>query len=95
MSGVVRLCARCGKPYYEGTAGFQPSCSCLNTIPSEPELNNKTVQLQGPYKCPVCEGRGTVPSGFYNQGTWGTWVVSAWGVEMCRSCQGTGVLWRN
>lgn len=38
-------------------------------------------------KCPVCEGRGTVPCGFYSSGSNNT------GPERCRSCGETGFLW--
>lgn len=44
-----------------------------------------------PYKCPVCDGRGVVPGGFYLS------VGQSWtsnrSVETCRSCQGTGLIW--
>lgn len=45
-----------------------------------------------PHQCPVCNGRGTVPNGFYNSdgmqySSAGTWA------ETCRSCGGTGVVW--
>ena len=44
-----------------------------------------------PYLCPVCDGRGALPRGFY-----GCPVVSTTDAmpEMCRSCQGTGIVWR-
>ena len=42
-----------------------------------------------PYACPVCNGRGSVPVGFYTPGT----VTSSLTPEICRSCNGTGVLW--
>jgi hypothetical protein len=43
-----------------------------------------------PYRCPVCEGRGRVPVGFYNpllqDGNQPTF-------QDCRSCRGSGVIW--
>jgi hypothetical protein len=44
-----------------------------------------------PFKCPVCEGRGIVPGGFYNSlsNTWLAITVS----EPCRSCKGEGIVW--
>jgi DnaJ-class molecular chaperone len=42
-----------------------------------------------PYRCPVCEGNGFVPNGFYNQVS-GQWSTSSLAPEICRSCQGTG-----
>ena len=47
--------------------------------------------LNGPFRCPVCNGRGTVSSNFYSdrhQSTSYTYEVQ------CRSCNGKGVLWR-
>jgi hypothetical protein len=38
--------------------------------------------------CPVCNGRGTVPAGFYDPGL-GCTNTSA---EKCRSCQGQGYI---
>ena len=44
-----------------------------------------------PFICPVCRGNGIVDAGFYTQ-TSGYWT-SAGGFEMCRSCNGTGIVW--
>lgn len=49
-----------------------------------------------PHKCPVCDGRGNVPAGFYNidpypQATGGAGNITLEG--MCRTCNGAGVLW--
>ena len=45
-----------------------------------------------PFACPVCNGNGLVPNGFYIQtsGHWGTTDITP---EKCRSCNGTGVVW--
>lgn len=45
-----------------------------------------------PYVCPVCNGNGLVPNGFYLQ-TSGCWSTSSTEPEQCRSCGGTGVVW--
>lgn len=37
-----------------------------------------------PSRCPVCEGRGTVPAGFYTAG--------ATDAETCRTCGGSGMV---
>ena len=42
-----------------------------------------------PYKCPVCEGRGFVHSGFYSLSDSSSNCMS----ELCRSCLGAGILW--
>ena len=40
-------------------------------------------------KCPVCDGTGKVPNGFYSS-TSGEWVSTSAVPETCRSCGGTG-----
>ncbi len=42
------------------------------------------------HKCPVCEGRGQVPAGFYYQNSAPTVVNTC--PETCRSCSGKGVI---
>ena len=44
-----------------------------------------------PHKCPVCEGRGNVPGGFY--GGCGLYGCSTSSMERCRQCKGTGIIW--
>ncbi len=41
--------------------------------------------------CPVCNGNGLVPNGFYRQ-TSGNWMTTDLTPEKCRSCDGTGVI---
>lgn len=49
-----------------------------------------------PYCCPVCNGRGAVPHGFYDGGSqWATTTVAWPPKEVCRSCSGTGIVWNN
>jgi len=43
-----------------------------------------------PHTCPVCQGRGTVPQGFYNHGDM---LTSSLTPEQCRTCLGTGIVW--
>ena len=40
-------------------------------------------------RCPVCEGRGTVPSGFYDRERPDSKTLHP--TEPCRSCAGRGV----
>lgn len=42
-------------------------------------------------KCPVCEGRGIVPNGFYNTVT-GYGTTNSIAPDKCRSCDGVGVI---
>ncbi len=44
-----------------------------------------------PYRCPICDGRGNVPGGFYHA-TGNSWTSNR-SVEVCRSCHGTGLIW--
>lgn len=41
-------------------------------------------------KCPVCEGKGVVPQGFYN--TYPYSVSNGTGPEICKRCGGIGTL---
>ena len=41
--------------------------------------------------CPVCNGNGLVPNGFYTQTT-GMWSTADTTPETCQSCGGTGYL---
>jgi len=43
-----------------------------------------------PYKCPVCEGRGTVPAGFYNQSRY---MYTYEPDVTCKSCFGRGIVY--
>ena len=68
-----------------------------NTIP---EKNTKyaticyTMKMEAePYRCPVCNGRGLVPGGFYSS-TSDVWITGMLATEVCRTCQGKGVIWK-
>lgn len=45
-----------------------------------------------PFRCPVCEGKGIVPQGFYDNitgmGSWGCAIT-----EKCRACDGKGIIY--
>jgi hypothetical protein len=41
-----------------------------------------------PYKCPVCDGTGKVPAGFYNEGYGSTNACP----EQCQTCKGIGIV---
>lgn len=74
---------------------------------TQPEPLDGTCPLQPtvygggrvPHRCPVCNGVGTVPDGFYNPPPtvdWGPQHVGTSTVPMrepCRACSGTGILW--
>lgn len=42
-----------------------------------------------PWTCPVCQGRGFVPPGFYNS----LGIASELKTEVCRTCLGKGAIW--
>ena len=45
------------------------------------------------YTCPVCNGRGFVPCGFYLSQTYdGSSVTDSTSTELCRSCGGRGII---
>lgn len=44
-----------------------------------------------PYKCPICNGTGIVPGGFYLSVNGHS--SSNRTTEMCRQCQGSGIVW--
>ena len=46
-----------------------------------------------PYCCPICNGKGIVPNGFY-LGTSKTWTTPNATPEKCKSCNGTGIVWK-
>ena len=44
-----------------------------------------------PYRCPICNGTGIVPGGFYFSVN--GYSTSTNTTEMCRQCQGSGLVW--
>lgn len=44
-------------------------------------------RFRAPFRCPICNGRGSVPAGFYDD------AVLLDAPEGCRACDGAGVLW--
>lgn len=46
-----------------------------------------------PYKCPICEGHGVVPPGFYQTVAGSDYSYSSSSFETCRACHGQGIIW--
>lgn len=46
-----------------------------------------------PYKCPICEGHGIVPPGFYQTTVGQSYSYSNASFETCRACHGQGIIW--
>ncbi len=65
---------------------------CNRSITFEPMVNY-TYETTGlkPHTCPVCEGRGTVPCGFYSHQE--HFTSSSTSPETCKTCNGGGILW--
>jgi len=45
-----------------------------------------------PFKCPICNGTGNVPGGFYESVGDGEWASTRLADE-CRKCEGKGIIW--
>ena len=71
---------------------YWPASTWLNQPQCLPQWTTWKVEGRGqvPHACPICVGRGTVPKNFYSGGTMTTDLTP----EQCRSCLGTGILWR-
>lgn len=52
-------------------------------------IRTDTPVGQQPHCCPVCEGRQTMPVGFYPGE-----ITSESVAQPCRTCKGEGILWR-
>lgn len=63
---------------------FEPN---FPPLPDPPMFKSEPVPKR-PHKCPVCEGRGWVPNGFY-----GVVDCTSTANETCRSCNGAGIIW--
>lgn len=80
-------CQYCGY-YYSCYSGHV--CGGLSYYYGVPTtVNTPTTYAQAPpYKCPVCEGRGTMPCGFYER----LQITDNTASNECRSCKGTGII---
>ena len=64
----------------------------LEETTNQPLLISDVNKSLAPHRCPVCNGKGLVPNGFYLQ-TSGHSSTSSITPEPCRSCGGTGIVW--
>ena len=53
--------------------------------------STNTKEEKEPYLCPVCWGRGSVPSLFYCSEHGGGFTDG--NPETCRTCEGKGIVW--
>lgn len=74
--------------------GPPDKCPVSDTIADNSRVNVFTVKHveSQPYRCPVCDGRGIVPSGFYTlaNDACGTSITD---LKQCRTCKGKGIIW--
>ena len=45
------------------------------------------------HRCPICNGRGTVPQGFYTGEAWGIMNACNTVRPTCHTCGGRGIVW--
>lgn len=59
-----------------------------------PNIKDNHVSTSRVSKCPVCDGKGRVPHGFYAMSNYVTPDSTSIGAcgEVCRSCYGTGII---
>lgn len=69
----------------------EPVVGNIQFNPTYPIYPQQNIPQKQPYCCPVCKGVKVVDGGFYNR-TSETWASSG-GTEMCRSCNGSGIVW--
>ncbi len=55
------------------------------------KINSQPLE-KTPHKCPICDGKGTVPNGFYNS-TNNTYSTNSTATETCKTCHGSGIVW--
>ncbi|KKN02105.1 hypothetical protein LCGC14_1121080 [marine sediment metagenome] len=67
-------------------------CMRCNALPCRCPAWQYTPQ---PHRCPVCEGRGHLPTGFYTStNPDGSSSSGGTAPEMCQTCSGQGIIWR-
>jgi len=74
----MRACCLCKK---DVLLYFRVCPECLHKI-------NNDIHIGQPYKCPVCDGSGSVNIVYAMQDNNGSVNASA-----CRSCNGSGIIW--
>ncbi len=63
----------------------------LEFVPNQFNYEWSVETKKEPYRCPVCNGKGLLPKGFYEQGEY--FSSSDTSPEICRTCQGQGIVW--
>jgi DnaJ-class molecular chaperone len=76
-----------------GEAQHCPSCGGWHPLgtPCHGRGVPVTITERRPHRCPVCNGRGNLPHGFYNPNPTGLSDNTA--EVQCRACGGTGIVW--
>lgn len=95
-SHTIYFCPLCEVNPDTGEHEF--GCPCRNrlyqeviTVGSIDAGDIDISQKKKPHVCPVCDGKGFVPSGFYEPVE--MWASSSASNQQCRTCNGTGLVW--
>lgn len=78
-------------PYCGDTIVSSGGCNCMSVTVNGVPLR---ALVCSPHRCPVCDGRGLVPAGFYFAVGAVSYSGSGTTTEKCRSCDGKGLVWR-
>lgn len=87
VSALVHCTRLCCTP--STTLGCAGCATCNPGLTSPGVGNIFSKPAAQPYRCPVCNGSGIVHASLYGGVELGTAST-----ETCRSCSGSGVLWR-
>jgi hypothetical protein len=57
-----------------------------------PQKAERKKKEKTPHKCPICEGKGVVPCGFYGTSS-SSRLTTEELIDECRTCKGKGIVW--
>ena len=91
----ARFCPYCGGTL-ESTDGSKASAprKDAGTEPAGSDYEAPFDSSHTAHRCPVCNGNGSVPFGFYSGYGPGDTSSGIQPIETCRACTGKGILWR-
>lgn len=81
----MSVCNQCGEQLY---AYLPHTCRLAKESVSQWQIFPPQIISSQPYRCPVCEGRGTMPCNFYTRAT----MAGDTAQVQCKSCNGTGII---
>jgi hypothetical protein len=80
----VSHCINCGKLASLGQDGLCLQCRYARSTPPNPVPIAAPSPEQWPFRCPLCDGNGTLPLLPHSTGQYRT---------TCRACDGKGIVW--